>query len=93
MTALEFRDPPPPKKARRNWQAIADQLKARPGRWAVVASGSRSTVANIVSRINRNDYKVFAPVGAFKAECRESEKTPGQFEAFAKFVGHVDGLS
>ena len=94
MTALEFRDPPPPKKARRNWQKIADQLKANPGRWAVVASGPRrSSVANIASRINRNEYGVFSPVGAYEAVVRESEKTPGRFEAYAQFVGNLDGLS
>lgn len=94
MTTLVFRDPPPPKKLRRNWKAIAEQLKANPGRWVVIAANAtRPAASNIAHRIVHNRYRVFGPAGAFEAVCRESETLPGRFEAYARFVGHLDGLS
>lgn len=94
MTDLVFRDPPPPKKLRRNWKAIAEQLKANPGQWACIEpNATRPAASNIAHRIVHNAYRAFAPAGAFEAACRESETLPGRFEAYARFVGNLDGLS
>lgn len=94
MTDLVFRDPPPPKKVRRNWSDIAEQLKANPGRWALITSApKRTSIAMITTRIQRNTYGPFSPVGAFEAVSRESLDEPGRFEVFARYVGNRDGLS
>lgn len=39
MTAIEWKNPPRSRTGHRDWDAIADQLKANPGRWALIAPG------------------------------------------------------
>ena len=93
MTEIVFRDPPPAKKVRRDWEAIADQLKAHPGRWACIDSSERRAVmGTMATRINRSVYRGFAPAGTFEAVARESRDVPGRWELFARYVGHRDGL-
>lgn len=92
MTTLEFREPPPPKKARRNWPAIALQLKQRPGKWAVVASGQRrAAMATLAGRVNKG-LMADMPARLFEAVTRASDETPGLYEVYVRYVGHRDGL-
>lgn len=93
MAELVFRDPPSPKKQKRDWPFIVEQLKAKPGRWAPVDSHqSRPALATIASRIKHNLHGPFKNEGPFEAVVRESEE-PGIYELFVRYLGHRDGLS
>ncbi|RSN12864.1 hypothetical protein DMB42_11850 [Nonomuraea sp. WAC 01424] len=92
MTELVFRDPPPPKKLRRNWSAIAEQLRQKPGSWAVVASGQRrATMATLAGRLNEGRMAGM-PARLFEAVTRASDTAPGLYEVYVRYVGQRDGL-
>jgi hypothetical protein len=76
---IRWEDPPPPRTSERtyaravDWYAIADELRGRPGEWAVAAvrRGS-SSAASLAWQINH------ANLAAFKGD---------RFEAVARVVG------
>lgn len=73
---LRWEDPPPPRRGfgdRGRWaenadlRAIADELRANPGRWAVVAEAANPGSA---THIRTGHYVAFRPVGHFEATLR-----------------------
>lgn len=91
MSIIRWEDPPDSRKGKaggrgfvRNprWQAVADQLRANPGRWAVVAEGEN---AGISGHIRRGKYAAMQPAGSFEAQCVGGG---GSFPTvYARYVG------
>ena len=66
------------------WNAVADQLRARPGRSAVIAEGATRTCRDLTWRINRGLLLCFSPAGAFKATTRQADGTAC---VYARYLG------
>lgn len=78
-SVVRWEDPPPDARGRmsgssraprRDYRAIADALRGRPGEWAVVAEVPYVGGANLVTRINRGGAGSWRPAGSFQATCR-----------------------
>lgn len=91
MTADDFTwaEPPPiPRRGGRppslEWMQIAQNLRQRPGEWALVKSAqSRSNASDVVARINRGGIEAFAPAGTFAATMRTNGDL---YEVYARMV-------
>lgn len=91
-TVLRWEAPPPARRRRvsevaADHDAIAAALRARPGRWAVIASGSVQT--GLVAQIRRGAMPAYQPTGAYEAVRRTVE---GRVVVYARFVGD-EGVS
>lgn len=74
------------------YQAAADQLRAKPGEWAVLAEGKTpSSAGGLAARIRRG-VGAFAPAGSFEA--RQIGPASGSVsKVYARYVGGGDGMS
>ena len=91
MTTIRWADPPPHGNTGNmhnrmaKYQAVADELRANPERWAIIAedlaAGSCGTLA---SRI-RKGTGPFAPKGAFETRC--SAPAGGRGQVYARYIG------
>lgn len=72
---MEWQDPPE-RNTRYDWQAIAEQLRQNPQRWAKVET--KSTTYSTL--IQRGQVKAFRPAGAY-----ETRTSKGAL--FIRFVG------
>lgn len=66
-----------PEGERRNWEAIAETLRANPNQWAHIKGTS---TAHHSHYINSGRTKAFSPAGSFEAMVRKGK-------VFARFVG------
>jgi hypothetical protein len=73
--AISWTEPPRP-RAREDWQAIADTLRANPGKWAKIETASLH-YGNV---IKHGKTKAFQPAGSFEA-------TLQQRVLYARFIG------
>jgi hypothetical protein len=94
MTPLRWETPPASlrNRTRRNWQEVADSLKANPGNWAVVAE---DVSASTGTHIRHGRLTAFAPEGAFEARvsgARDS-KTGRAEKVYARFIGEKGEFS
>lgn len=82
MTDLKWQDPPQDPRGRKpghgRWKMVADELRSRPGEWALVLVGSASNV----QRIKRGEDSM-GP--GFDATSRR--RPDGKFDVYARFVG------
>lgn len=87
---------PPPADARRNlngknqrpWRAIADELAASPGRWALVAvCSSQSTAGSNADALRHSRYPAFRG-RRFEAVAR---RVDAEFRVYARYVGPAGG--
>lgn len=62
--ALEWKEPPA-----KRWEGVADELRAHPGKWAVIELPSQS----YSSHIKQGKLKAFRPAGAFEVRSHKSE--------------------
>lgn len=74
----------PPGTQSSRWDSVAEQLRARPGRSAVVAEGAIRTCRDLTWRINRGLLLCFSPAGAFKATTRQAGGTAA---VYARYLG------
>lgn len=83
---LRWEDPPPRGGTDRyDWDTIADQLVAQPGRWARVAvAPNASTAGQMAQRIRNGSYDAL-PAG-FDATARTVD---GEARVYARYVGEV----
>ena len=86
MTAqVSWEEPPPPKKALRDYSLVAQQLRENPGRWARIDSFPHATAAGrmaYVIRTGRTSY--WQEPGDFEAASRAVD---GQFYVYARYMG------
>jgi len=85
---------PPPEKHRTeptDWNAIAAELKANPGEWALVA---RNQWAAAAVRINDGLYAAFRPAGSFEATARrDDDLEKPKVNIWARYLGEPEGDS
>lgn len=80
-----FRDPSPDgrTKGQRDWRAIFDSLRERPGEWGVVAEAALPVLAG---QIRRGMYGGAEP-GEFEAVSRREDNVQGKANIYARYVG------
>lgn len=79
-----WQDPPPTTRPRtRDWAAVAALLRESPGRWALVAAGTRPTVAQLVHQMRRGSITAFRPAGHYDATSRVVD---GITRVYARYV-------
>lgn len=86
MSVVEWKEPPPsggPKNRSARHEAIAAELRANPGQWALVVVESHAGTAQ---KIRHSHVVAYRPLGAFEATCRR-RKPDGMVEVYARFVG------
>lgn len=94
---VEWKDPPERWTRERYtpWKAIADELRQRPGQWAIVMHDVASSNGYVVvRRLRVGDYSPFRPAGTFEA--RFGRTTPRDHpgkprgDVYARYVGNVE---
>lgn len=83
---LRWEEPPP--KSREDggirWAAIAEELRANPWCWAVVAVGTRAREISIAMEIKNGKLAAFRPAGSFDATTRSADN---KVTVYARYVG------
>jgi hypothetical protein len=90
MTEVTFKDPPPykPRNGRRDWQAIADLLRSRPGEWALVASDAAPATSTQIKRGMMRGM----PAGHFDSRTAGFKKgvNNGRCDIYARYLNAAD---
>ncbi len=84
---LHFEDPPPSRQyaGRIDHAAAVAELKAQPGRWAVISKHRTAAAANTAAgRVKHGFPAVYKPAGAFDAVARTVK---GEHRMYAKYRG------
>lgn len=71
----------PPADGRSRWAEVANALRARPGQWALVASGASSSLA---TQIRSGRRVAFRPARSFEATSRK--RPDGKYDIYARAV-------
>lgn len=70
------------------WQPVADELRANPGRWALIhESADAGRRVDLAFRICRGEPKAFAPAGDYEAVTRTRG---GGLRVYARYLGDGD---
>lgn len=93
---IRWEEPPPARshgarpagRSTSRWDAVAEELRARPGRAAVIAEAGGRQLLDLAWRINRGVMVPFSPRGTFKAETRENA---GIVTVYARYLGDGEG--
>jgi len=67
-----------------DWRRVADELRQRPGQWAVVATRPSSGAAATIAGAIRKGSRAGMPSGAFEARARTVD---GECRVYARYVG------
>lgn len=83
---VEWGDPPPDKAAASaEWEAIAQELRTRPGQWAMIA---RDKTTETATRIKNGTLVSFRPAGSFEARTVGRKNASAQrCDIYARYVG------
>jgi hypothetical protein len=85
VNEIKWEDPPPDGRSTQ-WSEVTDQLRARPGSWAIVAVrrsiGSASDICEKFKTARQSP--AFAPAGSFEAVTR---KVDGEYRVYARYLG------
>lgn len=94
MTVLRWENPPPNRiSARptrrvgaglRRWQPVADELRRRPGQWALIFEGANGPASGLASNIVRGVPACWEPAGDFDATTRKGAEST---LVYARYVG------
>jgi hypothetical protein len=80
--SVDFIGPPPAGTSKHNH--IAEELRARPGEWAVVQrKTSTARAASAAQAIRTGRLRAYAPAGAFEAKSR---KVGDEYRVYARYV-------
>lgn len=70
-------------------RSLADELRARPGEWAVVSTHpTMGTAQSTSSNIRSGRRAIYRPRFAFDATAREVD---GEYRVYARYIGPQDG--
>ena len=86
MAKIKWEEPPESKtggNTNSKWRVVADQLKERPGKWALIAESKPYAV--YATYVNKGRLAAFTPAGAFEGTSRK--KPDGNFDIYARYVG------
>lgn len=88
---IRWEEPPParsgggrPRRSSSRWDSVAEELRARPGQYAVVAEGPGRTLLDLAWRINRGLLLSFSPPGAYETTTRQGPRVNA---VYARYVG------
>lgn len=94
MTAVVRWEAPPPTRSRNGgrpvdtyssgYQAIADELRTRPGEWAVVQEFEGRRNVGLATKIRLGSMLCFTPAGDFDAVTRHGD---GIVRVYARYLG------
>jgi hypothetical protein len=101
-TILRWEEPPPTNHGGRRrpprpravipggerWQAVADELRAHPGEWAVLRDDRPYSAGGLMTRIREGSFAPFAPLGSFDAATRQTSRG-GPVLLYARYIGEV----
>lgn len=86
MSAVIRWEAPPAERVRprriAEWDAVADDLRARPSEWALIATGAQHT--GTAGQINAGRIVCFAPAGSFEAQ---RQLVDDEIRVYARYVG------
>lgn len=89
---LRWEEPPPAKRgavtSSSRFDALAEELRAQPGRWAVIYDGTTKSFSGMAHHIRQGAIRCFAPAGDFDATYRASADG---VRVYARYVGDRDG--
>lgn len=80
MTDIKWQEPPADARRVGKWEAVAEELRARPNEWALVHTGAAAAVRSIKT----GQYRGMTP-GDFEAVGRS--RPDGKTDVYARFVG------
>lgn len=87
MSEITFQEPPKVTRSGRapnpKYLQIAQQLKERPGQWALIIEQGHQTTA---ARIRSGRISAFRPKGMFEATARNTDDQ-GRCQVYARFIG------
>lgn len=92
---IRWEDPPParspagrrPGRSVSRWDPVVEELRDRPGRWAVVAEGDGRPFLDLATRISRATLVPFSPPRSFETATRQAA---GRITVYARYVGDGD---
>jgi hypothetical protein len=90
MTAvLRWEKPPatgryPLGRGKSRWAKVADDLRTRPGEWALIAEGPVAENSGLATQIRMGQMVCFSPAGDFDAE---TQRKNGVRKVWATYVG------
>jgi hypothetical protein len=86
---IRWEEPPPGRPAGREtgngnsrWNAVAAELRAHPGRWALIREGESGS--GLATHIRQGHIACFTPAGDFDAVSRQAR---GVNRVYARYVG------
>lgn len=97
MSVIRWEEPPHNGRIRAEaraaqWQPVADELRQRPGQWAVIEENYHSAVAGSMSYVKQG-CGPFAPRGSFETKSRtlpdDGSRTARKVLLYARYVGEV----
>lgn len=78
---VEWKEPAP-RPTQYNWEAIAAQLREKPGEWALVFERDRTTVVNA---IRQGNVAAVRPADGFEVRTRNNTIHPRQCSLFMRW--------
>lgn len=85
---VEFKDPAPFQRRQYPWRDIAEQLRAKPGQWALVLT---DIPLSVVWARNAGRVKTVSPSRGFEATARKTDKKRGVAgEVYMRYVPEQD---
>lgn len=89
---LRWETPPPSRRrggypqgqGKSRWQDVADELRAHPGDWALIAESPVTSNSGLATQIRMGQAVCFSPAGDFDAETRRMD---GVRKVWAVYVG------
>lgn len=81
---VEWGDPPPGDRRRTAWDEVADELRTRPGVWALVARDRSPATARSITMAMLSSFQ---PAGTFEARTANRNKEKNRCDIYARFVG------
>lgn len=95
-SVIRWERPPPPShsggyplgRGKSRWEPVADELRAQPREWALIAEGPiKGANRALATQIRMGHLVCFSPAGDFDAESRRED---GILRVWAVFVGDLE---
>lgn len=96
MTAVIRWEKPPPSRrlggypvgqGKSRWAAVAEELRAHPGEWALIAESPLGVNGGLATQIRMGHMVCWSPAGDFDAETRRAD---GVRKVWACYVGDAE---
>ena len=89
--ALKFQDPPPDAKGawkgrKSKWAGIAEELRSRPGEWALVGEQVSASVVTMI----KSGRAAGMAAGEFAAIGRNTNNATHRCDVYARYIGGAD---